>query len=336
MEMIEKIIISAKQNNNEISLNDINKLNLNETEYDALMIELSKYGITITEEPVEEFGDMVNAIDAEDSVKQYLKEIGRRPLLNSEEEFKLFKEYESGSKVAKTKLIEANLRLVVSVAKKYNNSQFSSLTILDLIQEGNVGLMKAVEKFDPDKGYRFSTYSTWWIRQAITRSIADQSRMIRIPVHVYDALNKMKRFKRSYLAANGYEPTIKECADFVGITEKEAERLFDITQEMVSLQSPVGEDHDSVLEEMISDPSCEFADSDEKLYCDKVFKVMKECLTPREYAIVLMRIGKQINGVGSNHPMTLEEVGEEMSITRERVRQVEAKALRKLKVPNRF
>ena len=336
MKSFEQIIQDSKQNNNEILLKTLNKLNLNEAEYEELMQQLSLNKINIIDEKIEDFSDMSDFPDIEDSMKQYLKEIGRRPLLSAEEEFNLFEEYKKGNTKAKTKLIESNLRLVVSIVKRYSTPQNNSLNILDLIQEGNIGLVKAVDKFDASKGFKLSTYATWWIRQAISRAIGDQCRLIRMPVHSHERANKIRRFKREYFSKNGFEPTIKECAEFVGIPEGEAKRLLHISQDVMSLQTPIGEDTDSVLEDMIPDTVCEYEEADEKMYCDKIFKVMEACLTPREYKVVLMRIGKIINGVGADHPMTLEEAGEELYVTRERIRQIEAKALRKLKMPNRF
>lgn len=336
MKKFASIIEYAKQNNNELSLKDINKLKLNEEEYEELMFELSNNKINIIEEKSYDFEEINASNDIEDSVKQYLKEIGKRPLLSFEEENKLFEEYKKGNVKAKTKIIESNLRLVVSIAKKYNTSQNNSLNILDLIQEGNLGLMKAVEKFDVSKGYRLSTYATWWIRQSMSRAIGEQSRLIRMPVHSHERVNKIRRFKREYFTKYGFEPTFKECAEFIGISEEETVRLLHMSQDVMSLQTPIGEESDTILEDMIPDAICEQEISDEKLYCDKVFKVMEECLTPREYKVILMRIGKIIKGIGSDHPMTLEEAGKELDVTRERIRQIEAKALRKLRSPNRF
>ena len=262
-----------------------------------------------------------------DPVQMYLKEIGQYPQLTAEEEKELAKRIEKGDKEAKKKLIQCNLRLVVSIAKKYIG-QSSSLSFLDLIQEGNLGLFKAVEKFDWRKGYKFSTYATWWIRQAISRALADQGRTVRIPVHMIESLSKFSQVKRRLFQELGREPLPEEIAAEMGLEIEKVYHLMKISQETVSLQTPVGEDEeDSLLEEFIADektppPSKEAA---RELLKERLREILKD-LTPREQKIISMRFGLE-NGV--TH--TLEEVGKVCGVTRERIRQIEAKALQKIR-----
>jgi RNA polymerase primary sigma factor len=253
----------------------------------------------------------------------YLREIGRIPLLSTEDEIKLAKRIEHGDQLAKKKLTEANLRLVVSIAKKYIGR---GLSLLDLIQEGNSGLIRAVEKFDYKKGFKFSTYATWWIRQAITRAIADQARTIRIPVHMIETINKLIRVQRTLVQELGREPTPSEIAKELGIEEDKVNHIIKISQETVSLEAPVGEEEDSRLGDFLEDK--------ENLSPQEaaVYELMKghvdeflELLPPREQKILRMRFGLE-NG----RAHTLEEVGQEFGVTRERIRQIEAKALKKL------
>lgn len=265
---------------------------------------------------------------ADDSVRLYLREIGQINLLTNEEEVKLAKRIEKGDIWAKKRLSEANLRLVVSIAKKYIGR---GLTLLDLIQEGNTGLMRAVDKFDYRKGFKFSTYATWWIRQAITRAIADQARTIRIPVHMIETINKLIRVQRQLVQDLGREPTPEEIAQEMGIEVDKVEHIMKISQETVSLEAPVGEEDDSRLGDFIEDQkniSPEESTSQELLK-DKI-KEFLEGLQPREQRILRMRFGLDD---GRTH--TLEEVGKEFGVTRERIRQIEAKALTKLKKAER-
>jgi len=266
---------------------------------------------------------------SDDSVRMYLREIGRIPLLSTEEEIKLAKRIEAGDENAKKRLAEANLRLVVSIAKKYIGR---GLSLLDLIQEGNTGLLRAVEKFDFHKGFKFSTYATWWIRQAITRAIADQARTIRIPVHMVETINKLIRVQRQLVQDLGREPLPEEIAAEMGIPVEKVEHIIKISQETVSLEAPVGEEEDSRLGDFIED---KVSLSPEE---SAIYQLMKGhvgesliLLSPREQKILRMRFGlEDISGKpGRTH--TLEEVGKEFGVTRERIRQIEAKALQKLK-----
>ena len=266
--------------------------------------------------------------NAEDPVRMYLKEIGRIPLLSSEEEIELAKRMEEGDEEAKKKLSEANLRLTVSIAKRYSGR---GMQFLDLIQEGNLGLIKAVEKFDYRKGYKFSTYATWWIRQSITRAIADQSRTIRIPVHMVETMNRVNRTSRRLLQEYGREPTPEEIAEAMNLPVERVLEISKISQEPVSLETPIGEEEDSHLGDFIQDehipvPADEAAHT---LLREQLEKVM-DTLSEREQKVLALRFGLE-----DGKPHTLEEVGREFQVTRERIRQIEAKALRKLRHPTR-
>ena len=266
--------------------------------------------------------------NAEDPVRMYLKEIGRIPLLSSEEEIELAKRMEEGDEEAKKKLSEANLRLTVSIAKRYSGR---GMQFLDLIQEGNLGLIKAVEKFDYRKGYKFSTYATWWIRQSITRAIADQARTIRILVHMVETMNRVNRTSRRLLQEYGREPTPEEIAEAMNLPVERVLEISKISQEPVSLETPIGEEEDSHLGDFIQDehipvPADEAAHT---LLREQLEKVM-DTLSEREQKVLALRFGLE-----DGKPHTLEEVGREFQVTRERIRQIEAKALRKLRHPTR-
>ncbi len=266
------------------------------------------------------------AID--DPVRMYLKEIGRIELLSQEEERDLAEKMMAGDENAREKLVVANLRLVVSIAKRYVNK---GMFFLDLIQEGNLGLMKAVEKFDPSMGFKFSTYATWWIRQAITRAIADQARTIRIPVHMVETIHKVSRYQREMIQELGREPTADEIAAKMGMTTDKVREIMKIAQDPVSLETPIGEEEDSHLGDFIPDEDTPAPnDAASQTILREVIEKELETLTPREAKVIRLRFGL-IDG----KTRTLEEVGQEFKITRERIRQIEAKALRKLRHPSR-
>jgi len=272
--------------------------------------------------------DVLDGVSTEDPVRMYLKEIGNVPLLSTEEEVVLAKKVEAGDERAKRSLTEANLRLVVSIAKKYVGR---GMPFLDLIQEGNMGLMKAVDKFDYTKGYKFSTYATWWIRQAITRGIADTGRTIRVPVHMVETINKTLRMTRTLLQELGREPTPEEVAERLGVPVSRVREVLKISRDPVSLDTPIGEEDDSHLGDFIEDDSAlSPADSAAFSMLREELGTALESLTDRERQVVQLRFGL-IDG----RARTLEEVGKEFNVTRERIRQIEAKALRKLRHPSR-
>lgn len=272
--------------------------------------------------------DVLEGVSTEDPVRMYLKEIGNVPLLTSEEEVELAKRVEQGDEEAKKKLTEANLRLVVSIAKKYVGR---GMPFLDLIQEGNMGLMKAVDKFDYTKGYKFSTYATWWIRQAITRGIADTGRTIRVPVHMVETINKTLRMTRTLLQELGREPTPEEVADRLNVPVSRVREVLKISRDPVSLDTPIGEEDDSHLGDFIEDDTAlSPADSAAFSMLREELGTALESLTERERQVVRLRFGLE-----DGRARTLEEVGKEFNVTRERIRQIEAKALRKLRHPSR-
>ncbi|MBO5394627.1 MAG: RNA polymerase sigma factor RpoD [Clostridia bacterium] len=268
-------------------------------------------------------------VSVDDPVKMYLKDIGKVPLLSPEEEVELAKKILEGDQRAKARLCQANLRLVVSIAKRWAST--NSLSFLDLIQEGNMGLLRAVEKFDYTKGFRFSTYATWWIKQAITRAIADQSRTIRLPVHMVETINRYSRTVRQLTQELSREPTLEEVANAMGISESKVVEIKKSALDPISLETPIGEEEDSKMSDFIEDESAKspMEIATQKLLHEQLLSVI-ETLTPREQQVIRERYGL-IDGKSK----TLEEVGREFSVTRERIRQIEAKALRKLKHPNR-
>ena len=267
-------------------------------------------------------------VTIDDPVRMYLKEIGRVPLLTAQEEVELAKQMENGDEEAKQRLAEANLRLVVSIAKRYVGR---GMLFLDLIQEGNLGLIKAVEKFDYNKGYKFSTYATWWIRQAITRAIADQARTIRIPVHMVETINKLIRVSRNLLQKLNRDPTAEEIAAEMDISVERVREIMKIAQEPVSLETPIGEEEDSHLGDFIEDQDALApADQASFLLLKEQLEEVLSTLTPREMRVLRLRFG-----LDDGRARTLEEVGQSFGVTRERIRQIEAKALRKLRHPSR-
>ena len=355
MKKIGDLIAAGKQNKGVLEESEIRaefkNLKLTDDQYELIVRVLEKNDIDVLQvvddddsdvpedelDMIEETGEddtelldlsVPDSINIEDPVRMYLKEIGKVPLLTAEEEIDLAKRMEAGDEDAKKRLAEANLRLVVSIAKRYVGR---GMLFLDLIQEGNLGLIKAVEKFDYNKGFKFSTYATWWIRQAITRAIADQARTIRIPVHMVETINKLVRVSRQLLQELGREPTPEEIAERMEIPVERVREILKISQEPVSLETPIGEEEDSHLGDFIQDDNVPVpADA-------AAFTLLKEqlvevlgTLTEREQKVLRLRFG-----LDDGRARTLEEVGKEFNVTRERIRQIEAKALRKLRHPSR-
>ena len=351
-EKIKTLLAMAKKKKNVLEYQEISDhfadLHLEEEQMDEILDALEKSGIDvlrITDDddiPDEELllsdedeVDMENldlsipdGISIEDPVRMYLKEIGKVPLLSAEEEIELAKRMENGDQEAKKRLAEANLRLVVSIAKRYVGR---GMLFLDLIQEGNLGLIKAVEKFDYRKGYKFSTYATWWIRQAITRAIADQARTIRIPVHMVETINKLIRVSRQLLQELGREPTPEEISEEMGMPVDRVREILKISHEPVSLETPIGEEEDSHLGDFIQDDNVPVPAEAASftLLREQLVEVLGT-LTEREQKVLRLRFG-----LDDGRARTLEEVGKEFNVTRERIRQIEAKALRKLRHPSR-
>ena len=319
IEELDKFYEMAEASNIEI-IDDVNDVLLDDLDFDDNDIGKS------AEIDVEDTD--VKAIQMDDPVKVYLKEIGKVPLLTPEEEIDLAMRIADDDPEAKRRLEEANLRLVVSIAKRYGGR---GMQFLDLIQEGNLGLIKAVEKFDYTKGFKFSTYATWWIRQAITRAIADQARTIRIPVHMVETINKVKKTNSLLLHKNGREPTAEEIAAELGMSVEKVREILRVAQEPVSLETPIGEEEDSHLGDFIPDEDALApADAASQLLLKEALNAVLKTLTPREAKVLTLRFGLE-----DGHPKTLEEVGAEFNVTRERIRQIEAKALRKLRHPQR-
>ena len=318
---------------------------MDEQDYDVAQLDelytaLEDRGVHLTEEEADlpaldetQIGRLEHELSAEgvaldDPVKAYLKEIGRVPLLTAEQETELARAAQAGDEDARRKLSEANLRLVVSVAKRYAGR---GLPFLDLIQEGNLGLIKAVEKFDYTKGFKFSTYATWWIRQAITRAIADQARTIRIPVHMVETINKVKKVQSQLLHQNGHEPSADEIAAEIDMPVDKVREIMRVAQEPVSLETPIGEEEDSHLGDFIPDNDAPApADAASHTMLREQLSDVLSTLTPREAKVLKLRFGLE-----DGRSRTLEEVGKEFNVTRERIRQIEAKALRKLRHPSR-
>ena len=334
---VQKIVESMKEKdsktiNEDDLLNRLEKLDLEPQDIEVIYKELEEAGISVAEQSSAKNDKLLQKIMSEvnidDSVKMYLKDIGRVPLLTADEELELAKKMADGDAEAKEKLINANLRLVVSIAKRYVGR---GMSFLDLIQEGNLGLMKAVDKFDYTRGFKFSTYATWWIRQAITRSIADQARTIRIPVHMVETINKLIKISRALLQKLGREPTPAEIAEAMGTTEARVIEIQKIAQDPVSLETPIGEEDDSHLGDFIEDTTATapIEAAEANMLKEQVNEILNT-LAPREAMVLILRYGLR-----DNRPRTLEEVGRVFNVTRERIRQIEAKALRRLKHPNK-
>jgi RNA polymerase primary sigma factor len=272
--------------------------------------------------------DLLEGIGTEDPVRMYLKEIGTVPLLSADEELRLAKRKAEGDESAKERLIEANLRLVVSIAKRYTGR---GMSFLDLVQEGNLGLIKGVEKFDYTKGYKLSTYATWWIRQSVTRALADQARTIRVPVHMVETINKMSKMQRKLTLELGYEPSVAELAEALEMSEDKVMEIMQIAREPASLETPIGEEDDSNLGDFVADSNALTPEGNvESVMLREHIDALLGDLKERERQVIVLRFGLE-----DGHPRTLEEVGKEFNVTRERIRQIEAKALRKLRNPVR-
>ena len=272
--------------------------------------------------------DLLEGIGTEDPVRMYLKEIGTVPLLSADEELRLAKRKAEGDESAKERLIEANLRLVVSIAKRYTGR---GMSFLDLVQEGNLGLIKGVEKFDYTKGYKLSTHATWWIRQSVTRALADQARTIRVPVHMVETINKMSKMQRKLTLELGYEPSVTELAEALEMSEDKVMEIMQIAREPASLETPIGEEDDSNLGDFVADSNAVTPEGNvESVMLREHIDALLGDLKERERQVIVLRFGLE-----DGHPRTLEEVGKEFNVTRERIRQIEAKALRKLRNPVR-
>lgn len=336
-EQIEKVYETLEAmgikviNDKMIDVEEEEEEEVEEEEVDEDITEISELDELISDEVTQEdLADLSvpDGINVDDPVRMYLKEIGKVPLLTGNEEVNLAKRMEQGDNQAKKKLAEANLRLVVSIAKRYVGR---GMLFLDLIQEGNLGLIKAVEKFDYTKGYKFSTYATWWIRQAITRAIADQARTIRIPVHMVETINKLIRVSRQLLQEIGREPKPEEIAKEMSLPVEKVREIMRISQEPVSLETPIGEEEDSHLGDFIPDIDAPApAEAAAFTLLKEQLVGVLDTLTPREEKVLRLRFG-----LDDGRARTLEEVGKEFSVTRERIRQIEAKALRKLRHPSR-
>ena len=349
-DLIDKLLSKGTKNGGTLTygelMESLQKLELTADAIDRMYETFSKKGIEIvddTSQSVQDDDDIVDTQDAEeveidlsvpegisidDPVRMYLKEIGRVPLLTAEEEVALAKQMEAGDEEAQRRLAEANLRLVVSIAKRYVGR---GMLFLDLIQEGNLGLIKAVEKFDYNKGYKFSTYATWWIRQAITRAIADQARTIRIPVHMVETINKLIRVQRQLLQELGRDPAPEEIAEVMEISVERVREIMKIAQEPVSLETPIGEEEDSHLGDFIEDHDAPApAEVASFMLLKEQLEEVLDTLTAREEKVLRLRFG-----LDDGRARTLEEVGQNFGVTRERIRQIEAKALRKLRHPSR-
>ena len=368
--IIEELMIKAKGNNNSIDMGEVQTavkdLSLTEEQMENFLLLLENKGVEVTpvldedtlkklekgdekedsedellgledddfakDEEGEEIDldavDLLEGIGTEDPVRMDLKEIGTVPLLTAEEEYSLAMKKQAGDEYAKQRLIEANLRLVVSIAKRYTGR---GMSFLDLVQEGNLGLIKGVEKFDPEKGFKLSTYATWWIRQSVTRALADQARTIRVPVHMVETINKMSKMQRKLTLELGYEPSVKELAEHLDMTEEKVQEIMQIAREPASLETPIGEEDDSNLGDFVADANVLSPEGNvESVMLREHIDSLLDDLKERERQVIVLRFGLE-----DGHPRTLEEVGKEFNVTRERIRQIEAKALRKLRNPVR-
>lgn len=335
--LVETGKAKGRLSNQEV-LDALAEINFSPEQIEKLYDKLEANGIEIVEDSMQDVTlddvsgeEQSYAYDSgviDDPVKMYLREIGNIPMLTAEEEKKIAQRIADGDEEAKKRLCEANLRLVVSIAKRYLGR---GMPLLDLIQEGNMGLIKAVEKFDPNKGFKFSTYATWWIRQSVSRAIADQARTIRIPVHMVENINRVKKAQSHLLGENGKDPTVAEVAEYADMPEEKVVEVMRVAQDLVSLEAPVGEEEDSHIGDFIKDDTQE--DPEDAASLSMLKEQLESALytlTPREMDVLRLRYGLVD---GRNH--TLEEVGQQFNVTRERIRQIEAKALRKLRHPSR-
>jgi len=312
---------------------DVLQIGQDEVEMDSLLLDDDL--LDIDGEDVENIDidsleniDLLEGVGTQDPVRMYLKEIGTVPLLSSNEEIELAQRKDQGDKAATKRLIEANLRLVVSIAKRYTGR---GMSFLDLVQEGNLGLIKGVEKFDYTKGYKLSTYATWWIRQSVTRALADQARTIRVPVHMVETINKMSKMQRKLTLELGYEPSVAELAEALELPESKVMEIMQIAREPASLETPIGEEDDSNLGDFVADTNTVTPEVNvENVMLREEIDSLLSDLKGRERQVIILRFGLE-----DGHPRTLEEVGKEFNVTRERIRQIEAKALRKLRNPVR-
>lgn len=334
-ESIEQIYSYLENKGIEINENTSDDLNIdidnidNITDEDSLLLDDDDEFDKDSEEDIDLSAiDLLEGVGTEDPVRMYLKEIGTVPLLTANEELELAKRKQDGDEYAKQRLIEANLRLVVSIAKRYTGR---GMSFLDLVQEGNLGLIKGVEKFDYTKGFKLSTYATWWIRQSVTRALADQARTIRVPVHMVETINKMSKMQRKLTLELGYEPSVTELANALDMTEEKVMEIMQIAREPASLETPIGEEDDSNLGDFVADSNVLTPEGNvESVMLREHIDTLLGDLKERERQVIVLRFGLE-----DGHPRTLEEVGKEFKVTRERIRQIEAKALRKLRNPVR-
>lgn len=333
-ESIEQIYSYLENKGIEINENSVDDMNIdidnidNITDEDSLLLDDDEFDKDSEEDIDLSAIDLLEGVGTEDPVRMYLKEIGTVPLLTANEELELAKRKQDGDEYAKQRLIEANLRLVVSIAKRYTGR---GMSFLDLVQEGNLGLIKGVEKFDYTKGFKLSTYATWWIRQSVTRALADQARTIRVPVHMVETINKMSKMQRKLTLELGYEPSVTELANELGMTEEKVMEIMQIAREPASLETPIGEEDDSNLGDFVADANVLTPEGNvESVMLREHIDILLGDLKERERQVIVLRFGLE-----DGHPRTLEEVGKEFKVTRERIRQIEAKALRKLRNPVR-